>query len=281
MRVVKPLFLALALLAARAEAKADAPISPAAGWATAYLVNSVFLAEFDSVLSTLAKGSAERKEFLSGQPGQALGRRALFAFNDMEGKSQGIFNKPTLKALLEEQKLAAKVEAKDVEQSFANPALRDSWAGISRSYAMDIPSCPIDASDVKAFAAHQKSLLAGEHGANPNVLLKPIANWTLPKVQCLVFALMASTAEAKVTEGFEPLHLLRALSQTASPMARDMSLKALLAVRFLELNRYGETLAVLVDLADMDSSFRLPYEMVQRVFSIRQKGEGAVALQGI
>jgi hypothetical protein len=92
---------------------------------------------------------------------------------------------------------------------------------------------------------------------------------------------MASSPDAKAAEGFEPLHLLRALGQTNSPMARDMSLKALLAVRFLELNRYSETLAVLMDLTDLDPSFRLPYEMVQRVFSIRQKGEGAVALQGI
>ncbi len=281
MRIAEPLVLTLALLAARAEGAADTPVNPAAGWATAYLVNSVFLAEYESVLSTLSNGSPERATFLSGAPGQAVGRRAAFAFNDMEAKSQGIFNKSQVKALLDEQKLAAKVAPQDVEQSFASPTLRDSWKRVSRSYAMEMPTCPIDLADVKAFATHQKSLLAGEHGANPNVLLKPIAHWTLPKVQCLVFALMASSAEAKAQEGYEPLHLLRALSQTASPMARDMSLKALLAVRYLELNRYGETLAVLMDLTDLEPSFRLPYEMVQRVFSIRQKGEGAVALQGI
>ena len=34
-------------------------------------------------------------------------------------------------------------------------------------------------------------------------------------------------------------------------------------------------------LADLDEAFRLPYEMTQRVFALRQKGEGAVALQSL
>ncbi len=272
--------LILGLAATRAHA-AEAPVGPAAAWATSYLVNSVFLAEYDSVLATFPEASKDRTTYLASPAGVALARRAAFAIQDMDEQSQGSPNKTRLKTLLGEPAFASRLDTNAVTETFSGLPLRDLWLRIARSYGMPSPSCPIDFDEVKAFAAHQKKLLAGDHGANPNVLLKPLAQWTLPKVQCLVFALMASTGEAKAKDGFEPLEVIRALSQTASPMARDLSLRALLAVRYLELGQYSETLSVLMDLTDMDGGYRLPYEMVQRIFSIRQRGEGAVALQGI
>jgi len=44
---------------------------------------------------------------------------------------------------------------------------------------------------------------------------------------------------------------------------------------------YAEALALLVGLVERDPSFRLPYELVQRAYSWRQRGSGKVAIQGL
>jgi len=76
------------------------------------------------------------------------------------------------------------------------------------------------------------------------------------------------------------LPLLVALRQAGQPLARDVALDALTAVRYLEHAQYPEALALLLDLVDLEPGFRLPYEAVQRIYSIRQKGGGAVAISG-
>ena len=86
------------------------------------------------------------------------------------------------------------------------------------------PSCPIAFADVKRFAEHQKTLTTGGAGVNPQALVEPVATWDLPKVQCLLFTLMAASPDMKAKDGFEPLLLLRALQQSGSPLARDGAL---------------------------------------------------------
>jgi hypothetical protein len=34
-------------------------------------------------------------------------------------------------------------------------------------------------------------------------------------------------------------------------------------------------------MTDVEPAFRLPYEVVQRIFGLRQRGEGEVALRGM
>jgi hypothetical protein len=134
---------------------------------------------------------------------------------------------------------------------------------------------------VRAFAGRQRAATAA--GRQPGIgdVLTPLAGWSLARTQCLAAALMAVPEAKKQSEGYDPTALLLAVAAPSSPFAHDAALKALTAVRMLELTRYPETLGAIMDLIDLDDGFRLPYEIVQRVFALKQKGEGAVALQGL
>jgi hypothetical protein len=176
---------------------------------------------------------------------------------------------------------AARASTGAVAETFQGDKLGVHWTSLARSYEIPSPSCPLSFDEVKSFADHQKELTAGGRAASPLSLVRPLSGWTLAKLQCLIFTLMAASDAAKADEGFEPLHLMRALQQTRSPFAKDNTIRSMFAVRLIQLSQYAETLRVLMDLQDVDPAYRLPYEIVQRIFSIRQKGDGSVALQGI
>lgn len=300
--------LGVAIDGATAHADGAPPLSPAAGWATAYLVNAAVLAEYDAGMAAVTPDA--RKAAQLSPTGQAIWRRAAFAMASLKAKSQSLPDMERLQQELNAQALLLKNEpgfkelsaalakagandaAPDVDAqtaagqaavaaSFNSDSMKRLWTRLTRAYALATPTCPIDVKDVAAFASQQKTALTEGRAPSASTLLTPIAGWDLPKVQCLVFALMASSSEAKTNDGFEPVHLMLALQNSASPLGRDASLKALTAVRLMQLSRYAETLALIMDLTDLDEAFRLPYELVQRVFSLKQKGEGAVALQGL
>ena len=116
---------------------------------------------------------------------------------------------------------------------------------------------------MKAFAEHQKTLLAEGRTPSTQALLKPILSWDEPRVRCLLFTLMAASPEAK-SNGFEPSHLMRALVQTSSALVKDPAVRALMATRDLQLGLYPESLRALMDLTDVEPAFRLAYDAVQR-----------------
>jgi hypothetical protein len=112
-------------------------------------------------------------------------------------------------------------------------------------------------------------------------LLTPLKNWTNDKIECLVFAFMTESIDAKESGGFDPLALLQAIQLTGSKLAEDEVLQIASVVRFLEKKRYPESLRILMDLQDSNNSYRLAVDTVQRIFSIRQQGSGKVAIRGI
>ena len=146
---------------------------------------------------------------------------------------------------------------------------------------MPSPRCPLDVDEVRGFAEHQKKLTADGRAYNPKKLLSPLAKWNPLKIRCLAFTLMAASEAAKKDQGYEPIHLLQSLGQTASIIMKDPALRTIYALRLFERAQYAETLRVLVHLQDVETSYRLPYEMVQRIYSLRQKGQGQVALKGL
>jgi hypothetical protein len=250
--------LLLGLLAPLAFGVTAPSTNQASGWATSYLLNAAMLAEFDAVAPTA--GEPER---------QSLRTRAAFAIAAAKSKAQMLPRAAAVEPLVSGLKAP---EAAALGATFP-AAIAPHWDKLATAYAQSSPTCSIDADDVKDFAGHQKELLAGDRGVNPLALLKPVAGYDLAKMQCLVFALIAS--------GNEPMHLLNALNATGSPLMKDQALRAMAALRLLQTGQYAETLRALMDLSDAEPSFRLPYEIVQRVFAARQKGEGAVALQGM
>jgi hypothetical protein len=299
------------------------PASPEAAWSGSYLLNHVFVAEYQLLWKHPAPDSTEPvpvdRELLLQPYGQASFRRATFALAAMRARSQNYPEEKLLDQRLaahlamlkstdfvidEQVKLlqaaaalqpgsgdngAAMAAAKGFDlivNSFAGPEQQQRMKDLLGLYFADAPSCPISADEVEMFATHQQALqsangTAGTGSLNGGQLVAPLREWSFKKVRCLVFALMGTSAEAKEKAGTDPVHLMLTLQQTASPLAKDASYKSVFAIRLLQTRQFAETLRVLIELVDLQPGFRLPYEMVQRIFSVSQKGDGQVALKGI
>jgi len=274
------------------------PLSPAAAWATSYLLSTAFIVEYLSVDALQPQAIAATGLW------SAPWLRAYFAAASLRAKGQNGGFAATLAPRLQAHfdavaapKLAMAAagdrysEGQNQVQLQAglaliaasfSPAAAGRWQHLAEAFVLSPPTCPIDYAAVKDYAAHQLRLQAGGsgRGANQAALLGPLKSWSEAKVQCLVFALMDGVAD-RLDQGFDPLPLLTTLTAAGAPMSHDISMRALAATRLLQLGQYPETLRILLDLVDLDDAYRLPYELVQRAFSLRQKGGGSVALQGI
>jgi hypothetical protein len=283
-------------------------LSPEAAWSGSYLVNSAFITEY----ALLWKDELPVDKSLMIQPAAVnLWKRAFFAQEAMRFRGQSSESQqklrekidqhyamllkvqPTLTAERDLIQLSAAIRVKPEEQSRAdagyqliissfNDEKHQANAKDLRSfYFADAPTCPITAAEVKDFVAYQAKLLSEKSAINGGVLITPLKDWPLKKVRCLIFALLATAGSEANAKGHDPVHLMLTFQQMASPLAKDAAFKGVYSIRLLQTNQFAETLRVLVELVDLQPAFRLPYEMVQRIFSMRQKGDGQVALKGI
>ena len=283
-------------------------LSPEAAWSGSYLVNYTFITEY----ALLWKDDLPIDEVLMTQPAAInLWKRAFFAQEAMRLRGQSSEGQQKLKAQLDQHftmlikvqpilaadkgliQLAAGMQGKPEDQaradagyqlivsSFIDQKHQANAKDLRSFYFADAPTCPITASEVKDFAAYQSKLLSEKTAINGSVLIAPLKEWPLKKVRCLIFALLATSGSEVNANGHDPVHLMLTFQQMASPLAKDAAYKAVYSIRLLQTNQFAETLRILVELVDLQPAFRLPYEMVQRIFSIRQKGDGQVALKGI
>jgi hypothetical protein len=280
--------VAPACLAAAAPASL-LPLNPAAAWSSTYLLNTLMADELEAVVEAVAGRDAPAAErFLASPTAAPLRLRAQFALTAARAKRQPLQHEAAVRQKLsgtgDRHATTSPSDAAALSSAFESERHRHAWAQLSARYTMPPPTCPLAAAEVRHYLAQQAATLAGGRAASPAELLAPLRGWDLRKKQCLVFAVMAvadrSDRAAAADPGGEPLHLMAALRQSDRALARDTALNALMALRLFELRRYDETLRILMDLQDADAAFRLPYDIVQRIYSIRQKGGGAVVLRG-
>lgn len=283
-------------------------IGPEAAWSGSYLVNYAFISEY----ALLWKDDLPVDESLMIRPTASnLWKRAFFAQEAMKLRGQSSESQQKLKAKLDQHyamllkvqanlaaerdliQLAAGMQVNPGEQgradagyqlivsSFVDEKHQANMKELRSFYFADAPTCPITASEVKDFAAYQAKLLSEKSAINGGLLLAPLKEWPLKKVRCLIFYLLATSDTEANINGHDPVHLMLSVQQTASPLAKDAAYKAVYSIRLLQTKQFAETLRILVELVDLQPAFRLPYEMVQRIFSISQKGDGQVALKGI
>lgn len=293
--------------------------SPFSEWSQTYLINTLFVAEYDSFLHSPSADdpSAYRESFFKSEGGLDLWIRAVFAIESAQRRGHFIpqdqnlrlvlnahkarlkkvspeftKNKPYIKQAikLSPDHLPLSVEVLNLlEQTWSSDSLKSHWKKFQDAYHSTTPICPLNAEEVAAFAKHQKKLLGEGESLNPIKLLKPLSHpskeWSLDKVRCLALTFMATPEELKKNQGYEPLFLmesLRSFSKNIPKLAlasRDLSIKTLLALRYFQKKRYPETLNVLVELQDEHPEYRLAYEIVQRIYSMVQRGQGDVALK--
>jgi hypothetical protein len=263
---------------------ATAESEPATQWAVSFLLNAAFAAEYLAAAEVAALDPTAKQAFLSDGKAAALAARARFALAAARARSQELGFADALQRAFAERGLEAGAPApgpESVAPTLAGTPLEPHWKTLGTAYEASAPTCPLEAAEVIAFAAFQKKAMDEKRALTAAELLARVEGFSGYKTRCLVFALMGASEGAKRETGFEPLHLMRALRQQGSLVLEERALRSLMAVRLLQVGDYAESLRLLVEMTDVEPAFRLPYEVVQRIFGLRQRGEGEVALRGM
>jgi len=262
-----PRAAAAAPLAAAATGPSFAAAADA--WATTYLLNLIFLEDFLS-------SSPSSKDSKGGAPAAAL-LRARFAAAIAQDKKQRLTSATRLSAEVRATDAKGAPDLAAAEASFANADHRRHFSSFAPAYALDSPSCGVSPATVSQFASHQMTLL---HRQGPTVkdedLLRPLSALSPDDQLCVALVLMATADEIQASQGFEPAPLLTALARAASP--KSVAVRAILAARLIQQARFGAALEILVGMQEENPSFRLAYDLVQRIYSRRHVGRGDVAL---
>jgi len=281
------------------QASADAALS----FARTNLLNSLFVAEYAAVVASPrmnADGtrSSPGDRLLLISDVQPLWQRAAFALASARHRGQRVQDSVLRKALVEQDEggmLAAMPKREravwklrntsrpaadqllaQIDRTFADDA-RGHWVKFARDFTRDAKgiSCPVDAATVTRFVErHRASTRSGET-LSPQQLTALLPRSDVPAIRCLMLALV------NARDATDPAPLIMALRQTNHPAASDETLLVLLAVRLFEQDNFPESLRVILELRDRDPSYRLAYDTVQRVYSLRQRGKGEVALKGL
>ena len=270
--------------------------SPAIGWGSTYLMNTVFAVEYGNLHDH--DGGAAVVTHKERPLHSAEWIRAFFALAALQSSGLQVPGEGELA-----DKVAADPAARAnagvisalrgslderltlVEASFKGKDWATRWRRLAAAYRTDAPKCSDAADSLRRWAFTQTQTaergLAAVKGRDVGKsTIAPMVKG-LDKVQahCLVAAMLRTSTEAQLK--LDPLSLLTAMSGVGSLLARDPDLMAVHAARLLATHRYAESLALLVELADVDDSYRLPYELIQRAYSWRQRGAGSVAIQSL
>lgn len=183
--------------------------------------------------------------------------------------------------LMDRQKTAVRLSSEAlsaIEETWTDPKDRQIWRELSSAWnraSLGPLACKIPATSVDKFVQHQESLLKSGSTVNPVTLLRPIQSWRPYDLACLSQNMLKNGR----SDSDDPLFIFLALEQTSAPAFKLEPMKAILSARFIARQSYPEALRALIDLQEMHPVYRLPYNSVQRIYSIRQVGKGDVALQ--
>jgi hypothetical protein len=279
-----------------AERLPTALVSPAIGWGSTYLMNTVFAMEYGNLHDH--DGGAAVVTHKERPLHSAEWIRAFFALAEL--KSSGL-------QVPGEVELADKVAADPaaranagvinalrgplearlalVEASFKGKDWATRWHTLAAAYRTDVPNCTDSADSLRRLAVTQSQ--TAEHGpagakgrdVGKAAIIPLVKGLDKTQAHCIVAAILRTSTEAQMK--LDPLALLTAMSGAGTSLARDPDLMAVHAARLLATHRYAESLALLVELADIDDGYRLPYELIQRAYSWRQRGAGSVAIQSL
>lgn len=279
-----------------AERLPTALVSPAIGWGSTYLMNTVFAMEYGNLHDH--DGGAAVVTHKERPVHSAEWIRAFFALAEL--KSSGL-------QVPGEGELADKVAADPaaranssvisalrgplearlalVEASFKGKDWATRWRTLAAAYRTDAPNCTDSADSLRRLVVTQSQ--AAEHGPagakgrdiGKAAIIPLVKELDKTQAHCIVAAMLRASTEAQLQ--LDPLPLLTAMSGAGTSLARDPDLMAVHAARLLATHRYAESLALLVELVDIDDGYRLPYELIQRAYSWRQRGAGSVAIQSL
>lgn len=270
-------------------------------WADAFLLNQSFYAEYAAFMDSPRMPDETSEQRFASDTGRRYWKRALFASafsrflnqpiiasggTDIILEAQSTFfmkseDKKKVRDLIAQLKLPSRDAFIQVQKSFAEAKHATAWQDFASVYATASGNCDaITLNDLKDYQEHQQNLLKASQATIPRDVLFPVADLDVSEMECLALRLMTDLTDGNVNRYGDPLRLFFSLSQLSQPAAKSRLVRTLFAVRLLQKQMHAEALRILISLNDTYSSYRLAYETVQRIFAIRQKGDGKVAIRG-
>lgn len=270
------------------------PQNPLVAWTNTFLVNQVFLEEYRSVASTHLPKKAREKVWQS-EYGVHLWQRATFATQKAKEAQQDLGNTTLLRAsLLEHQGFLKRTSQKQfrqlekflqkgvndpawIEKTFTQDKNRQYFRALAQAYAQNSEVCSLRGEE---FTKSESLLRDMKKNDDPH-FIKPLigylAHLPVDKKRCLAIQMLQLRDS---TRDYETLPLFMAL-RTTSDGEKDLVITLGTAIRYIQMENYPEALRLLFKLQTIDNAYRNAYDLVQVIYSYRQRGEGDVALRGL
>lgn len=284
------LFLALS----GSSAYAFTPQNPLAAWTNTFLVNQVFLEEYRSVASSHLP-QKDREKIWQSEYGVRLWQRATFATRKAQEAQQDLGNTTALRAtLLEHQGYLKKKSPKQsrqlekflekgvndpqwIENTFTQDKNRQYFRALSEAYAQNSEVCSLREEEFVKTESLLRDMTQKEDPHYIKPLTGYLAQLPMDKKRCLAIQMLQFRETAR---DYETLPLFIAL-RTTQDGEKDLVITLSTAIRYIQMENYPEALRLLFQLQAIDSAYRSAYDLVQVIYSYRQRGEGDVALRGL
>ncbi len=292
MRVWKFLILLLGMNSSFAHA--FTPQNPLAAWTNTFLVNQVFLEEYRSITSPNLSQKNREKMWRSDY-GVNVWQRASFAMHKAKEARQDLGDTVALRAMLLEQQGFLKKKSdkqfrqlekflvkgvndpKWIEDTFSQDKNRQYFHALSASYAQNGEVCALRGEEYATTESLLKDLTRNDDPHHIKPLIEFLAKLPVDKKRCLAIQMLQ---HQDTTRDYETLPLFLALRST-SDGEKDLIVTLATSIRYIQMENYPETLRLLFQLQKADSAYRSAYDLVQVIYSYRQRGEGDVALRGL
>ncbi len=241
-------------------------------WLNSYLMNQVFINEF-SALQSIDHSKKEMSD---------VSLRAIFAHQNALRLNQNWLLSDRVKKDLTAVKRQFQVKSQKVPSKphFSSSLYSKLWQGLESSFQQETPVCPLG---VKKATVFRKL----DHTKEPTdeIRLKDIVvffkSWSQQEKLCYLVSAMHEKPEVGEAWLFDPMLVAEAFYLTSDLPEHRYQLSKILSVVYLQKNNFPEALRQLLYLTEQQPSFRLAYDLVQRIFSMKQQGSGKVAIKGI
>ncbi|MEN9834595.1 MAG: hypothetical protein RL011_788 [Pseudomonadota bacterium] len=270
-----------------AEAKTD--------WATAYLLSTVFIAEYDSLVAYDRAAASIMKrerplhtaEWMRAHAGLSYIKSSGLDLPELDRLSDQVASDPAARAhaqFIADFKIADREGIKAIVATFKSPEWAERWQRLSPSFTASLPRCELSREALavlKLYAAPAIPLETAGTTVKTGNTGSPTQVSTLSPADRSCLLITMTKVPSGAGETYQITNLLSLMASGERQTVIDPDVLAVYAARQVAERHYAEALSVLVGMVEKDASFRLPYELVQRAYSWRQRGSGKVAIQGL
>ena len=149
------------------------------------------------------------------------------------------------------------------------------------SYVEANASCSLSELKKSSFISMQDMRVKNNLPITASNVITSIEKWNANEVLCLAIELSRYPIRGDEYKKYSPLPLLQTLDAISSSLMKDERLQVVYTTELFRRRHYAASLRVLYSLQNKEEAYKLPYLSIQRIYSMTEKGKGAVALQSL